>query len=67
MKLHEIENVGGDWCRKAVPGGWMYFVKRFTIVRNGYGESWKNWCIEGATYVPDPTAEHVREAAGGAQ
>ena len=66
MKLHEVEDIGGDWRRMAVPGGWSYFAETCVVVGNGDGGSWQEYHIEGAHYVPDPTAEHVREANGGA-
>lgn len=47
-RMHEWETVARDVHRLAVPGGWLY------------GEAGSDGLL---TYVPDPTATHVRYAA----
>ena len=60
MKLHKTEKIDNDWRRKAVPGGWLYYAEM--LIHPDEGQS--DWHIQGATYVPDPAAEHVRNARG---
>lgn len=64
---------GSEWFRRAVPGGWLYwseYVLNHTFRSYSNGGDEREYFkpishVEGAVFVPDPTAEHVVNAGKG--